>query len=398
MKHYVIIGNGVAGATAAEKIRSLDKEGGLTVFSEESQPFYYRVRLPEIVSGQAQLKQITIHPLDWYEKNHIHLRLGEAVNQVDLKSKQVIGSKGSIVPFDALLLATGARCFVPPVTGADKPGLYTLRTLADAEAIVARVGEVKEAVLIGGGLLGLEAGFGLIKRGLQVNVVEFFDRLLPRQMDRAGAGKLQRMLEHMGFTFFLNAKTQAVFGQSQAEGVTLEDGRSVPGGLVLFSAGIRPNLDLAKSMGLEVDKGVKVDDRLMTSQEGVWAAGDLTEHRGRMYGIWAAAREQGLVAGTNMAGGAGLYQGTLMSNSLKVVGVDLTSAGNIDPDDRLTAAVYEDEQVYRKIVLDQGRIAGFIFFGATKGVKEAQAAMVKGLDVSQLAPAMIDKDFDFGRL
>ncbi|MBU2549573.1 MAG: FAD-dependent oxidoreductase [Proteobacteria bacterium] len=398
MTRYVIVGNGVAANTAAEKIRSTDPAGRVTLFSEEPEPFYYRVRLPDVVAGEVELSRITLHALNWYEKNAIDFRPGETVTEVDTRTGSVLGSGGGRVEYDALLLATGARGFIPPVPGTDKNGVFALRSYADARAIAARAVQVKEAVLIGGGLLGLEAGYGLTRLGLTVRVVEFFDRLLPRQMDPAGAVKLQKFLEGLGFSFYLGARTREITGRDEAEGLALEDGQTVPGGLILFSAGIRPNLDLARGMGLEVDKGVKVDDGLRTSAPGVWAAGDLIEHRGRLYGIWPAALTQGEVAGLNMAGGSAVYSGTVMSNSLKVVGVDLTSAGDIDPEGRLEAAIYEDDTSYRKIVLDRGRIAGFIFFGLTRGVKECQAALEKGLDVNRYSEAMTRKDFDFTQL
>lgn len=397
MKRYVIVGNGVAGMTAAEKIRALDPDGRITMFSEEPTPFYYRVRLPDVIAGQVDLAKITLRPLEWFAKNRIDLHLGESVTAVDAGRRVVTGDQGTTAEYDALLLATGARSFIPPVPGTDKAGVFALRNWADAQAIGARSDQARAAILIGGGLLGLEAGYGLIRRGLTVSVVEFFDRLLPRQMDQAGAQKLQGILEEKGFSFYLGARAKEILGDGEAEGLGLEDGRTISGGLVLFSAGIRPNLDLARSMGLDIDKGVKVDDRLATSLDGVWAAGDLIEHRGRVYGIWPAAKSQGEVAGVNMAGGQARYDGTVMSNSLKVVGVDLTSAGDIDPDGKLTAAVYEDEKVYRKIVLDQGRVAGFIFFGLTDGVQACQKALEKKLDVGRFAQAMTAKDFDFNQ-
>ncbi|MBW2085644.1 MAG: NAD(P)/FAD-dependent oxidoreductase, partial [Deltaproteobacteria bacterium] len=290
------------------------------------------------------------------------------------------------------------RSFIPPISGTDKGGVFALRTVADAQAIKARANEVQEAILIGGGLLGLEAGYGLSRLGLKVNVVEFFDRLLPRQMDQAGAQKLLQILESMGFSFYLGARAKEILGNKMAHGLALEDGRTLNGGLILFSAGIRSNLDLARQMNLSLGKGVKVDDRLMTSQQGVWAAGDLIEHDGRMYGIWPAALTQGEVAGTNMAGGQAVYQGTLMSNSLKVVGVDLTSAGEIDPEGKLQSTVYETEGVYRKIVVDGGCIVGYIFFGLTDGIKECQVALKEKTDISSLLQEMKNKDFDFSRL
>ena len=398
MRKYVIIGNGVAGATAAEKIKAGDPGGSITIYTDEPVPFYYRVRLPDVIAGQVDLAKITLRTKDWYDQQQITLYLGEAVSAVDPDKRLVIGNHGHRSEFDALLLAGGAKSFVPPEPGADKAGVFALRNYEDARLISEKAGMAKEAILIGGGLLGLEAGHGLIRRGIKVQVVEFFDRLLPRQMDAQGAAKLQARLEQLGFSFFLGAKSKEITGDKTAAGLALEDGRTLPGDLILFSAGIRPNLDLPKTMGLDVDKGVKVDDRLLTSHNSIWAAGDLIEHRGRIYGIWPAAKDQGEVAGVNMAGGSAVYEGTIMSNSLKVVGLDLTSAGNIDADGKLEAAIWEDDDNYRKIVLENGRVAGFIFFGAKHGVKECQSAMEKGLDVGRFSHDLGQKDFDFSRL
>jgi nitrite reductase (NADH) large subunit len=398
MNRYVIVGNGVAGATAADKIRALDPDGPITIFSEEAQSFYYRVRLPEVVSGKVDIGQITIHPNEYYQEKNMDLRLGRRVVNVDPDARKVEDDNGDQTNFDQLLLAAGARSFIPPVKGIEKDGVFALRSYDDARNIAERCDRVESAVLVGGGLLGLEAGNGLAQRGKTVHVVEFFDRLLPRQMDPAGAAKLQKFLEARGFRFYLGAKASEVLGDTVVEGLSLEDGRTIDGGLVLFSAGIRPNLDLAKNMGLETDKGVKVDNRLQTSKDGIFAAGDLIEHNERIYGVWPAARTQGMVAGENMAGGNAEYTGTVMANSLKVVGVDLTAGGDIDPDGKLQAAVYEDHTSYRKIVLDQGKIKGFIFYGTTQGIRETEAALADGRDVSHLADAMANKDFDFSRL
>ena len=398
MNQYVIVGNGVAGATAADKIRALDPDGRITIFSEEPQAFYYRVRLPEVVAGKVELGQITIHPQEYYRDKNMDLRLGRRIVSVDLNTRKVVDDNGDQTEFDRLLLATGARSFIPPVKGIEKDGVFALRTYDHARKIADRCDRAESAILVGGGLLGLEAGNGLAERGKTVHVVEFFDRLLPRQMDPAGAAKLQKILEARGFRFFLGAKVSEIVGSGAVEGLSLEDGRIINGGLVLFSAGIRPNVDLAKAMGLDVDKGVKVDNRLQTSHESVFAAGDLIEHGERVYGVWPAARTQGMIAGENMAGGNAEYTGTLMANSLKVVGVDLTAGGEIDPDGKFRAAVYEDDFNYRKIVLDQGRVKGFIFYGDSKGIKAVEAAMAAGHDVGHLVDAMTTRDFDFSQL
>ncbi|MCB2186124.1 MAG: FAD-dependent oxidoreductase [Deltaproteobacteria bacterium] len=398
MRQYVIIGNGAAGASAAQKIRTGDPDGQITIYTDEPLGYYYRPRLIDYLAGEVQVPSFTLHDQAWYDKNNITLRAGVTVNAVDPKDAWVEASDGSREAYDALLLATGARSFVPPVPGSDKAGVFALRTVADADQIREAAGGVAQVILVGGGLLGLEAGAALAKLGLQVQVVEFFDRLLPRQMDPAAAAMLQKLLEGRGFSFYLGARSKEITGGARADGLTLEGGAHLAGGLVLFSAGIRPNLDLAQAMGLDTDKGVKVDDRLQTSREGVWAAGDLVEHRGRIYGIWPACLEQGQVAGVNMAGGAELYQGTVMSNSLKVVGVDLTAAGEIDAEGKFPSAVYQDAESYRKIVFQDGKIAGLIFFGLTAGVKEALQAMKAGAEAAHLQAQMQEKDFDFSRL
>jgi nitrite reductase (NADH) large subunit len=398
MKHYAIIGNGVAGVSAAEAILAGDGQAKITMFSQETDPFYYRPRLPDLIAGNAQLQKFTLHDRAWYDDNGIDLHLGEKVVQVDHQNRRLRTDKGFRASYDDLLLATGAHSFIPPVEGVGKKNVFALRSAQDAREIKAAAHGAKAAVLVGGGLLGLEAGFGLTRLGLGVQVVEFFDRLLPRQMDGPGAAKLQSILEGMGFKFFLGAKAKKIMGSDQAQGLLLEDGRELKGGLVLFSAGIRGNVELAQDMGIEIHNGVVVDDRMQTSLEGVWAAGDHIEHRGRLYGIWPAAKEQGKVAGTNMAGGEALYDGTVMSNSLKVAGVDLTSAGEVDAEDRLLSAVYQGQAAYRKIVMEEGAIKGCLFLGLTEGVKQCLTAMESGLQAGHLVSEMREKDFDFSKL
>jgi nitrite reductase (NADH) large subunit len=255
-------------------------------------------------------------------------------------------------------------------------------------------------VLIGGGLLGLEAGNGLRKLGLNVVVVEFFPRLLPRQMDVPGAALLQRRLEDMGFKFYLGAKTQEIAPGSQGLQVILEGGETIPADLVLISAGVRPEVTLAKALGLDMDKGVQVDDQMQTSLADVYAAGDLIEHRGRFYGIWPAAQEQGRVAGANMAGQRLAYEGTVPANTLKVVGIDLMAAGEIDAEGQMDAVVFTDEDkgIYRKVVLKDNAIIGTILFGDIRGSQEIQAAMKAKKDVVPMKADLARPDFDFSRL
>jgi nitrite reductase (NADH) large subunit len=255
-------------------------------------------------------------------------------------------------------------------------------------------------VLIGGGLLGLEAGNGLRKAGLNITVVEFFPRLLPRQMDVYGAAMLQRQMEGMGFTFYLGAKTREIWRDAGGLHVELEGGESLGADIVLISAGVRPELTLAKSMGLEIDKGLKVDDQMKTGLDEIYAAGDLIEHRGRFYGIWPAAMEQGKVAGAAMAGQDVTYPGTVVSNTLKVVGIDLFSAGEIDAEGTLESLVRKDEarNTYRKLVIKENVLVGAILLGDIRGSAEIQKAIKKIITITAIKEELAQEDFDFKRL
>jgi nitrite reductase (NADH) large subunit len=268
--------------------------------------------------------------------------------------------------------------------GSDKKGVFALRTIQDARDIIAWAKNIQKVVLIGGGLLGLEAGNALRKLGKNLTVVEFFPRLLPRQLDVAGAGRLQSIMEGMGFSFRLGAKTQELKGDNRVSGVLLEGGELLPAEMVILSAGVRPALELAKVLSLDHDKGVKVDEQMRTNQPGIYAAGDVAEFKGIPYGIWTAATEQGQIAGTNMAGGNALYKGTVMANTLKVVGIDLASAGNIDAENKLESKVFTDQEVYKKIVLDNDQIAGCIMLGDTKGFTKITKMMIEKQNVSQI--------------
>jgi nitrite reductase (NADH) large subunit len=400
MTTYIIIGNGVAGNAAAESLRQYDKRGKISLFAREKYPFYYVPALPEFLAGEKDLGALIIHNLDWYDKNQIDLHLETDITEIDPAAKTVLTGRGERYQYDRLLLAAGGNSFVPPIKGADSEGVFTLRTLGDAQKIKAFAQKSRQAILIGGGLLGLEAGNGLRKAGLKITVVEFFPRLLPRQMDVPGAALLQRQMEGMGFDFYLGAKTREIRREGGKLHVDLEGGESLAADLVLISAGVRPELTLAKSLGLAVDKGVKVDDQMKTALDDVYAAGDLIEHRGRFYGIWPAALEQGRVAGAAMAGQKVAYTGTVLSNRLKVVGIDLFSAGEIDVDGALESLVSQNaaQNTYRKLVLQDNVLVGAILLGDLRGSQEIEQAIKTKKDLSALKSELAGGSFDFQRL
>lgn len=395
MKNYVIVGNGVAGTTAAENIRKLDGEGSITLFTDEDLPFYWRIRLPEYISGDLKEQELLAKRDQWYQEQKIDLKLTFRIAGGDPKEKVVLTDDNQKIPYDRLLIATGSHSFIPPIKGSEKHGVFALRSIKDAREISAWAKKTQNVVLIGGGLLGLEAANALRKLGKKVIVVEFFSRLLPRQLDEEGAKRLKDMMEEMEFSFRLGAKTQEIIGDGDVSGVLLEGGERLSAQMVIISAGVRPNLDLAKPLGLDADKGIKVDEHLRTNQPDIYAAGDVAEYRGIPYGIWPAAMEQGKVAGVNMAGGELAYNGTTMANTLKVVGIDLASAGDIDPEQKFESKVVMGEKIYKKIVLDNNRIIGCILLGDTKIFNQITKLISEKRDVSQVKAQILSEGFDF---
>jgi nitrite reductase (NADH) large subunit len=395
MANYLIIGNGVAGTTAAENIRKQDKDGNITIVTDEDLPFYWRIQLNEYISGDMTEEQLLAKEKDWYRDQNISLKLKTRIVGADAQKKVVVSKDKEELAYDRLLIATGSHSFIPPIKGSEREGVFALRDVQDARDISAYAKNIEDVILIGGGLLGLEAGNALRKLGKKIMVVEFFPRLLPRQLDVDGAARLQKIMEGMGFSFRLGAKTQEITGEDKASGALLEGGETLSGQMVVISAGVRPNLELAEPLGLKTDKGIVVDERLQTNQPDIHAAGDVAEFGGMPYGIWPAAMEQGKIAGLNMAGGKATYPGTTMAAKLKVVGIDLASAGNIDAENELESKVTTDEEQYKKIVLEDNKIIGCIMLGDTKGFNEITRMMSEKRDVSQIKEQILSEGFDF---
>jgi nitrite reductase (NADH) large subunit len=376
MKRYLIIGNGVAGTTAAEHIRKNDAEGQITILTDEDMPFYSRIRLIDYLGGDLDEAGLVARKPEWYAERRIELRTGIRVTGADGERRVVVAAGVGEIPYDLLLLATGSHSFVPPIIGCDRQGTFALRNIEDARGIISCCLRGREVVVIGGGLLGLEAGNALRRRGMRVTVVEFLPRLLPRQLDPRGAVKLQKIMEGMGFTFHLGISVHEIQGGARVERVLLDNCEALPADLVLIAAGIRPNLELARCLGLECNQGILVDSSLRTSRAEVYAAGDAAEFAGNVYGIWAAALQQGRIAGTNMAGGSLLYRGTVMANKLKVAGIDLAAVGEIDAEGRYRSEVVETESVYRKLVYDRdNRLIGAVMLGDTSDLAAVTRAV-----------------------
>jgi nitrite reductase (NADH) large subunit len=393
---YIIIGNGVAGTTAAETIRINDPNGEIKIFSDEAMPFYSRIRLMEYLAGEVELPKLQIRSNVWYDNQKIRLFLNSKVIDIDLAKKEIVTQSGERHHFDKLLLADGAHSFIPPIKGAEKKGVFTLRNIKDAQAIKSFAAGKARAILIGGGLLGLEVGNSLRKNGLKVSVIEFSPRLLPRQTDPACAALLQARLEQRGFSFYLRVASKEIEGEAQVKGLLLEDGRRLETDLIIISAGVRPNLELAQKLGLKIGKGIPISDFMETEIPGIYAAGDSTEHQGRLYGIWPASEKQGQVAGLNMTGKKTAYKGTTPSNLLKVAGIDLLAVGDIDPDGKRESFIDQNLEAgtYRKIVIKDNIIVGCLLFGILEGRKNILKAMEEKKDISALKERLAKFDLE----
>jgi nitrite reductase (NADH) large subunit len=364
IKNYLIIGTGVAGTASAAAIREHDPDGRIFLLGDEELPLYSRIRLPEYLTGRVERERLVIQKPQWYSDRRIDLMTGTRAESIDAQAGRVFLSGGSALPYDRLLLATGAGCWVPPVPGRGLPGILTVRTVADVDRLKSAAAGQAAAVVVGGGLLGLEMAGAMGQIGLEVTVVEVAPWLLPRQLDREGGELLQRVLEKRGIRFLVGARVDSFSGKDHVEAVCLTGGAELAAAVVLVSAGIQPDVALAREAGIEIQKGITVDDRMATSLPGVYAAGDCALHRGITYGLWPAAEAQGKVAGTQMAGFGATYNGTLPSHTLKVSGVDVFSAGRFDIDDEARCKRNRGEETYQKEVFDDdGNTVGAILIG-----------------------------------
>ncbi len=381
MKQYIIIGNGVAGTTAADHIRRHDADGEITIVTDEDLPFYYRVRLPDLLGGEVVESQLIAKKIEWYDEKRISLKLACRITEANGGDKQLLTADGATLAYDRLLLANGSHPFVPPIKGSDMQGVFALHTVNDVRQISEAAEKISNVVLIGGGLLGLEAANALHTLGKKITVVEFFPRLLPRQLDNDGAARLLRFFENRKFTFRLGAVTREIAGAAGVEQVILESGDILPAEMVIISAGVRPNLELAGMLGVKTDRGVLVDKYMQTNQPGIYAAGDVIEFDGKTYGIWPAAMEQGKIAGINIAGGKTPYAGTTLATTLKVAGIDLASAGEIDEENRYQTKIVATDAIYKKVVIENNRVIGCIMLGDRKNFNRINKAISTGEDI-----------------
>ena len=400
--NVIIVGNGVAGVTAAKIIKEKHPQTRVSIYTDESSNYYPRPRLYEILAGEAEPEDVTIFSEEWYRKKGITVQLNKKALSIDTKRKELLLNDQTRVSYDKLLLANGGRSFVPPIKGADKTGVFTLRTISDALHIKEFTENTKKAIVIGGGLIGLEFAASLRKLGQQVTVVELFPRLLPRQLDPDGAALLKNRIESLGINIVLGVKTAEILGKETVTGIMLDNGKKVSGDFVLVSAGMRSNTELALEAGIKVNRGVVVDGHLRTSVDAVYAVGDVAEYEGTVYGIIPAALEQASNAAANMLGDEHvIYTGTVTSNTLKIVGIDLTSMGLVNPEEPTYEEIKKTDEtkgVYKKLVLDKGKIVGAILLGDKKGVTSIRKLIAKETDITKYKNLILNDDFDYKKV
>ncbi|HEX7608093.1 MAG TPA: FAD-dependent oxidoreductase [Candidatus Cryosericum sp.] len=396
---YLIAGGWAAGTVAAQHLRKLDPSSEITVVDAESVAYYPRPDLIEYLAGRKSKDQLIVHGASWYGENRITLISGRRIMHVHAIEHEVTLDDGAAISYDKLLLANGASPFVPPLPGADQVGVFTLRTLDDADALLARIVPDANVVVVGGGLLGLEAARALAERRMRPSVIEFASRLLPNQLDECSAEMLVEHLRGLGVTALLGAESQQILsGEHGTAGVLLKDGRLAQGEFVLFSTGVRPNVTVAREAGIAIGRGVQVNDSMQTSAPDVYAAGDVVEHRGHVYGIIPPCLEQARVAAQNMVSpNTATYEGSIMSSSLKTCGIDVLSMGNVNPtkEQHVQVIQVQGQQTYRKVVLENGIIVGIILYGTTNGARQLQQALRSHADLMAFQDRLTDLDWDF---
>jgi len=392
--HLVVVGNGMAGMRAIEELMSRAPDRyRITVFGAEPHPNYNRILLSSVLAGDRAMDDIVLNPRVWYEEHGIALVAGDAVTRLDPAARTVTAASGRVAHYDRLLLAVGSKPVAPPIPGLGLPGVRAFRDIADVEAMIDAAGKHRRAVVIGGGLLGLEAAWGLKRRGMSVAVVHLMPTLMERQLDVPAGQLLQRDLDQRGIAFFTNGQTEEIIGTDRAEGVRLADGREVPADLVVLAIGIRPNIDLAKQAGLDINRGIVVGDDMRTSDPHIHAVGECVEHNGQTFGLVAPLWEQATVCAARLAGDASAaYVPAPVYTSLKITGIDVFSAG------ALTAADTDDDEItlhdakrgrYKKLVLRRDRVIGAVLYGDTADGAWYFQLMRQGKDIGAIRDRLI---------
>ncbi|TDX62116.1 assimilatory nitrate reductase (NADH) beta subunit [Methylosinus sp. sav-2] len=391
----VIIGNGMAAARLVDELskRALGRYA-IAVIGEEPRLAYNRVLLSSVLAGEAEMAEIELRPASWWRDRGVTLLYGAKARAIDLATKRVSMTNGDSIGFSKLVLATGSRALRLPLPGAQLQGVHVFRDGADVDALKRLAAQRKKIIVIGGGLLGLEAAYGLAKSGAEVTLAHVTDRLMERQLDKDAAELLKLLIESKRIEVLLEARTTGIIGDERVSAIELADGRQLAADGVVFAAGIAPNMELARDAGVSAQRGIVVDDHMETNIDDIYALGECAQHRGVCYGLVEPAYEQARVLAARLCGESDIYQGSIVSTNLKVSGVNVFSAGDFMGNDGAETISWRDFGLglYKKLVIDEGRLTGAVLVGDTSAALWCLELICSRVDVTQWRDALI-----FGR-
>jgi nitrite reductase (NADH) large subunit len=390
----VVAGNGMAGMRAVEELLKLGVASrfSITVFGSEPRGNYNRILLSPVLSGEAQADDIMLHRPAWYTRRGITLHAGDPIVEIDRKKRMVRSRNGVLAPYDRLLIATGSDPIMLPLPGRELPGVLTFRDLDDVQRMLEASGNGRRAVVIGGGLLGLEAAHGLRLRGMHVTVVHLLDTLMERQLDAPAGALLKAALEKRGIEFRMGAKSQAILGSARVTGLRFEDGAEIPADLVVMAVGVRPNVELARRANLACDRGILVDDCLQTYDPAIYAVGECVQHRRQTFGLVAPLWEQARICAQHIAEiGVSRFSGALNATQLKVSGIEVFSAGDFSESPTRESLVLSDRRrgIYKRVVLEGNRICGAVLFGDTREAARLKELIAEQADVGPIRDQLL---------
>jgi nitrite reductase (NADH) large subunit len=362
----VVVGNGMAAARLVDELTKVALgRYAIAVIGDEPRLAYNRVLLSSVLAGETASHDIELRPASWWGNRGVTLKYGCVATEIDVGRRELKIANEESIGFSRLVLATGSMPLRLNVPGADLAGVHTFRDSRDVDMLLTLAAQKKRVVVVGGGLLGLEAAYGLSKAGSSVTLLHLMDRLMERQLDAPAAGLLKSLVERKGIKVVLNANTARLHGETRVEGIELSDGRRIDADAVVFAAGIRPNIALAKEAGIPVNRGIVVDDVMQTGAPDIFALGECAEHRGICYGLVEPAYEQARVLARHLAGRTAAYNGSVVATNLKVSGVSVFSAGDFMGADGSEAIVLNDVRhgTYKKLVISDGRLVGAVLVG-----------------------------------
>lgn len=378
---YLIIGNGIAGLSAAREIRNNDLINPITMVTSEPYLTYWRIKLTEVISKDLKEEELLVNKESWYKEKNIDVVLSKIVEKIDIENKYVVLDDGVKIYYEKLLIATGSRPFIPPINGKFKEGVFALRTLKDLANMQNYLDNCGTVTVIGGGLLGLEAAWSLSQLNKKVNVVEYSPYLLHRQLDEELGHKLAEKLISIGINIFLPEASDEILGEGKVIGIRTKEGHLINTDAILISAGVRPNMDLVRDTRIDTNMGIRVDRFLRTNINNIYAAGDVAEIDGMVMGLWTSGNDQGKIAGANMSGKEIEYTHPRLFTTLKIKDIQVFSAGEINDYDRVYEYKEIDNDIHHKIFVKDGIMVGAILFGDLKEINKIRNGVINKINI-----------------